>query len=121
MGNDAGAIRRTPSENRAREGFLVLIRPHEDVVLDAAPSQYLRNHRTMTERIDIVAYICPDSELIQEIPLSIQGLSSQGFTGGQIAVGLDPPSSDYPPSPFFHELLYLPEKPRICFLYELIE
>src|SRR2546421_9914795 len=56
----------------------------------------------MSETVDVVARLGQAAEALLEVALAVESLPDQGFPARDVAVGLDPPSTDEMPAALFH-------------------
>src|SRR4051812_30054913 len=89
--------------------FLMGHGAQEGVVGDAALAQNLRQSRGVTEAIDVEADARKHPKLGFEVALPIKSLTDKGFTAGDVAVRLNPPTADDLPAAFGDALLNLGE------------
>jgi hypothetical protein len=81
--------------------------------------QDLGQHQIVTEGVDIVANLGGDTQFLFEIPLRIQSLSGETFTGGIVAVWLDMHAADDNKAAFGYALFNFLEHFGCEFLYPL--
>src|SRR5690606_28233215 len=89
------------------------LRAHEDIALDAAAGEQLRQHPVMAEAVDVVSDVCGNAEFLMEIALTQQRLPHERFAGRKVAVRLDPPPAGDVPATFRYTLANFLEHLRV--------
>ena len=89
----SGAVGRHPPEHLAGKGFLLGLRPKEDIGFQACLGQQLRERGRVAERV----HVAPDGrnrpEAVAQETLRVQGLADEGFPVWEVAIRFDPPAA----------------------------
>jgi len=91
VGEHPGPVRRLPPERRTRQRQLARAWPHEQVAVQAALAQQLRQRGGMPEGVQVAPDGGGNPELGQQPALPVERLAHQRLAARQVAVRLDPP------------------------------
>ncbi len=110
-----------PAEQPRRQGQLMLLRTHHDVVLLAGFGHKLGQRRRVSEGIGVEGHLGKDAEALEEVLFAAGDLAAEADGAGRITIGLHPPAAGESPASRLHVPPEAPEQRPIVLLDLLVD